>query len=117
MRLTADLIPKSFRSSRNVFEANWGSRSEMILSGSPDLLYRLSSSLAVPSAVIVLLQGMRITPLLRAWSTTTKIESKPFTRGKSVMKSIEQYAKGQVDLAPSVGINASLEGCLLILNC
>ena len=36
----------------------------------------------------------------------TKIESYPFVIGKSVMKSMEQYANGRVDLAPSVGTYA-----------
>ena len=67
--------------------------------------------------MIVLLQGRRITPLLRPWSTTTKIESYPFVIGKSVMKSMEQYANGRVDLAPSVGMYAGFEGCRSILNC
>ena len=94
----------------NAFDANCGPRSEMILSGSPNLLYKLSSkSLAVPSAVIVLSHGMRITPLLRPWSTTTKIESKLSIGGRSVIKSIEQLANGLVDLAPSVGIKEGLK--------
>ena len=74
----------------NDFEVNCGPQSEIILSGSPNLLYKLSSkSFAVPSAVIILLHGMGITTLLRPWSTT-KIESKVFMVGKSVKKSIEQ---------------------------
>ena len=115
-RTWADLILSSFRI--NAFDANCGPRSKIILSGSPNLLYKFSSrSFAVPSAVIFLLQGIRITPLLRPWSTTTKIESKVSIVGKSVMKSIEQLADDQVDLAPSVGTNISLEGDQLILNC
>ena len=77
---------------------NWGPWSDMILSGSPNHLYRFSNnSLPVSSAVIVLLQGVKITPLVSPWSATTKIESKPSTGGKSVMKSMEQYVKGHVD--------------------
>jgi hypothetical protein len=34
-----------------------------------------------------------------------------------VMRSIEQYANGQVDFDPSVGIYAGFDGCLSILNC
>ena len=100
----AQLTPKSFKSSTNTFDVNCGPRSEMILSGKPNLLYRFSSNnLAVPSAVIVLSHGMRITPLVRPWSTTTRIESKPSTGGKSVIRSIEQLANGRVVFAPSVG--------------
>ena len=89
----------------------------MILSGKLNLLYRLSSNnLAVPSAVIVLLHGMRITPLVSPWSTTTRIELKPLTGGKSMMRSIKQLVNGQVDFAPLVGMNAGFEGLQSILN-
>jgi len=89
----------------------------ILLRKTANLAATVTALTPVVSAVVVLLQGMRITPLLRPWSTTTKIESNPFTRGKSVMKSIEQYANGRVDFAPSVGMNAGLDGCLSILNC
>ena len=60
---SADLIPRSFSNSTNAFDVTCGPWSEMILSGMLNLLYRLSSNnLVVPSAVIVLLHGMRITP-------------------------------------------------------
>ena len=89
----------------------------MILSGKPNLLYKfLSKSLAVPSVVIDLLQGIRIIPFVRPWTITTRIESNPSAGGKLVIKSIEQLAKGHVDWAPSVGRNAGLERFLLILN-
>ena len=40
-----------------------------------NLLNKLSRrSLAMPSQVMVFAQGDKITPLLRPWSTTTKIE-------------------------------------------
>ena len=87
----ADRIPNSFSSSTNDFEANCGPLSDIILSGNPNHLYKFSNRyLAVSSAVIVFEQGMRITPLVRPWSTTTKIESKSRIRGRSVIKSIEQ---------------------------
>ena len=102
----------------NAFDANCGPWSDMILSGSPNCLYRFSrSSFAVPSEVSVLLHGSRITPLDRPWSTTTRIESCPSTGGKSVIRSMEQFAKGQVDFAPSVGMYAGLDGVRSILNC
>ena len=81
-------------------------------------MYKFSSkSLAVPSAVIVLLQGRRITPFVRPWSTTTSIESNPSDIGRSVIKYMEQLAKGRVVLAPSTGINTGLDGFQSILNC
>ena len=88
---SADLMPSSFSSLTNALEANCGPQSEIILSGSQNLLYKFSSkSFPVSSAVMVLLHGMMITPLLRPWSTTTKIESKLLIEGRLVMKSIEQ---------------------------
>ena len=114
----ADLIPSNFKSSINAFDANCGPRSEIILLGSPNLLYKfLSRNLEIPFTVIVLLQRIRITPLLKPWSTTTKIELKLLIDGRSVIKSIEQQVNGLVDLAPSVGINVGLVGDLWILNC
>ena len=47
----------------------------------------------------------------------TNIESYFPTGGRSVIKSIEQFAKGQVTPAPSVGIYAGLAGDWSILNC
>ena len=115
---STDLTPKSFSILTNTFDANCGPQSEMILSSKLNLLYKFSSSnLAVPSAVIVLSHGMRITPLVSPWSTTTRIESKLSTGGKSVMRSIEQLANGHVNLAPSVGTNAGFAGLQSILNC
>ena len=93
----------NFKSSWNACAANHGSLSERILSGSPNLLKRLScKSVAAPSQVNVLAQGHKITPFERPWSTTTRIELYPSTGGKSVIKSIEQSANGQVVLAPSI---------------
>ena len=69
------------------------------------------------SEVIVLLQGSKITPFERPWSTTTKMESCPSAGGRSVIKSMEQLAKGRSDRAPSVGMKAGFEGDRSILNC
>ena len=93
--MSAEVIPSNFIISWNALAANWGPQSEIILSGSPNRLYRLSSrSCAAPSAVSVFVQGIKITPFERPWSTTTKIESKLSTGGRSVIRSIEQLAKG-----------------------
>ena len=82
---------------------NLGSLSEIISSGSPNLLKRLlHKSTAVPSQVIVLAQGHKITPFERPWSTTTRIESYPSTGGRSVIKSMEQWVNGLVVFAPSI---------------
>ena len=89
----------------------------MILSGSPNLLYKLSqSNFLVSSAIRVLWQGMRITPFKSPWSTTTKSESNPSARGRSVIRSIKQCAKGPVDIASLVDRKAGCEGFLLIFK-
>ena len=101
----ANLMPSSFRSSVNAFNANCGPGSEIILSRSLNHLYKFSRSRhAVSSEVRVLLQGSKITPFKRPWSTMTKIESYPSAGGRSVIKSIEQLAKGRRDLGPLVGM-------------
>ena len=113
-----DLTPNSFRSSIKAFDTNWGPRSDMILSGSPKRLYRFSNnSCAVSSVVIVFEHGIRIIPFVNPWSTTMRMESCPFTGGRSVMKSIEQFTKGRVVGAPSVGRKEGFVGCQSILNC
>ena len=87
----ANLMLSSFKSSVNAFDANCGPQSEMILSGSPNRLYKFSrSKRAVSLEVSILLQGSKITPFERPWSTTTKMESYPSARGRSVMRSIEE---------------------------
>ena len=79
-----DLIPSNFKNSTKVLDANWGPQSDMILSSSPKCLYRLSNNnCAVCLAVIVFEQGMRIIPFVNPWSITTRMESCPFTSGKS----------------------------------
>ena len=54
--------------------------------------------------VIILLQGDKIIPFERPWSTMTRIESYPSVNERSVIKSMEQLAKGLVDFTPSVEI-------------
>ena len=66
---------------------------------------------AVPSAVApVFEQGMRIIPFVRLWSTTERIESRPWTGGKSVIKSMERWVKGQVEVGPGIGRRAGRVG-------
>ena len=54
------------------------------------------SKVATYSAVIVFEHGRRITSFVRPWSTMTNKESNLFTIGRSVIMSIEQFAKGLV---------------------
>ena len=116
--MSAEVILSNFIISWNALAVNWGPQSEIILSRSPNCLYRLSSrSCAAPSAVRVFVQGIKITPFERPWSTMTKIKLKLLMGGRSVIRSIEQLAKGQVTFAGSIGISAGWEGDWLILNC
>ena len=116
--MRAEVIQSSFIISWNDCAANWGPQSEIILSGSPNCLYKLSSkSCAAPLVVNVFVQGIKITPFERPWSTTTKMESKLLTGGRSMIKSIEQLAKGLITFADLMGIRAGCDGDPLILNC
>ena len=72
------------------FDANWGPRSEIILFGRPNREKTFwTKRSATPSAVIVFVQGEKITPFNRPWSTTTITESKPEQGGRSVIRSTE----------------------------
>ena len=71
----------------------------------------------MPSAETVLEQGIRITPFIRPWSTTERIESNPFDGGRSVMRSMDVWAKGLRDFGGSIGIKVGCVGFRLILNC
>jgi hypothetical protein len=100
-----NLIFNSFNSSWNVWAANLRSLFEIILSGNPNILKRLSHrSITVPSYVIVFAQGHKITPFEKPWSTMTRIELYPSTGGKSIIKSIEHLANGLVLFASSITI-------------
>jgi hypothetical protein len=70
------------------FDVNRGSRSLIILVGSPYLgnTYRRYNP-ATPSALMVSLQGMKIAALEQSWSVIVKIESYPFEMGSFTMKS------------------------------
>ena len=85
----ACLIPSPCKKAFIDLAMNRGSRSEMTLLGIPNLQKRLSfRSVAIPSEVTPFVVGINIIPFVRPWSTTDKIESKPFDLGKSVMRSI-----------------------------
>ena len=52
-------------------------------------------SLATPAMSMVFEQGMKITPFVRPWSTTTINESCLFDGGRSIMRSTESCLKGR----------------------
>ena len=75
-----------------------------------------------PSLVRVFEQGVRITPFISPWSTMDKIMSRtvPVSRvigGRSVIKSMDRFVKGQVVVGPGTGLNDGADGFQLILNC
>jgi hypothetical protein len=98
------LIPISLRASWKLSAINWGSRSEMILLGRANRVRKCRKRRSpTPSAESVLEQGMRITPLVRPWSTMTRMESNPLDVGRSVIRSIEHWEKGRGSELPSIG--------------
>src|SRR5277367_6197283 len=106
----AKFICKRRPNSLKTCAANWGPLSEIALSGSPYLWYKEFRSIdAVPMVSIVLWQGSKITPLEDTWSTTTKIQSKPSDKGRSVIKSIVIREKGRRS-QNLIGCNGGLEG-------
>ena len=86
-------------------DANCGPLSEINESCRPKRLNTWwRKSLATPAASMVFEQGMRITPFIRPWLTTTINESCPFDEGRSVMRSMESCLNGRVEVD---GIGAS----------
>ena len=72
----------------------------------------------VCKAEIFFVQGIRIIPFIRPWSTKTKIESDPSSAGgRSVRKSIEVWEKGHREIAVGIGTREGFVGWQLILNC
>ena len=108
--------------SSNACTMNCGSLSEIMDSGKLNYLNKLLCNnfpMIVQSEVFVV--GMRITPFIRLWSTTDRIQSQltPSTvldMGRLVIKSMEQSANGCEDCDPAMGINAGFDGEWLILS-
>ena len=78
-------------------DANCGPLSEDIReSWSPNCLNTWwRKSMATPATSMVFEQGMRITPFVRSWLTTTINESCLFKGGKSMTRSTESCLKGR----------------------
>ena len=101
---------RSLASSLAKAEVNWGPQSDISESCRPNLLKMWEKkSLAIPMASTVLEQGIMITPFVRPWSTTTKIESLPRTLGRSVTRSTEICLKGSIE-DEGMGLNGGLVG-------
>ena len=73
-------------------------------------------SLATSMVAMVLEQGMIITPFVRPWLTTTKIEFLPRTSGRSVTRSTEICLKGS-DEDKGIGVNGGQVGWVFTLFC
>ena len=77
-------------SSLKELAANLGSLSDMILSGSLNLVNTLLiKSLAMSLAVACSEVGMKITPFVRLWSTTDNMAFMPAEGGSPVIRSQE----------------------------
>src|ERR1700749_1213026 len=98
--------------------ANLGSRSDITLSGVPYLENTLSIKIsAMSSADAVFFVAVSIIPFVSPWSTMDNIESKPSSGGRSVIRSIDIWLKGRVEVGPLIGCIGGLIGCRLILYC
>ena len=79
-------------------DANCGPLSEINESCRPKCLNTWwRKSLATPATSMVFEQGMRITPFVRPWSTTTINESCLFDGGRSVTRSTESCLNSRVE--------------------
>ena len=108
---------RSLANLRAKAEANWGPLLDIRESCRPNLLKTWEkNSLATPMASIVLEQGIMITPFVRPWSTTTKIESLLRTSGRSVTRSTDICLKGSAEVE-GMGCNGGLVGWVFALFC
>ena len=108
---------RSLASSLAKAEANWGSLSDIKESCRPNLLKTWEKkSLATSMASTVLEQGIMITPFVRLWSTTTKIEFLPRTSRRSVTRSTEICLKGS-EVDEGIRFNGGWVGWVFTLFC
>jgi hypothetical protein len=72
-----------------------GSQSEIILWGIPKCGNTcMAYNAAMPSELMSFLQGRNIVALVQSWSIMVRIESYPFERGRSTMRSHAMVSKG-----------------------
>ena len=108
---------RSLASSLANTEANWGPRSDIKESCRPNLLKTWEKkSLATSMVSMVLEQGIIITPFIRPWSTTTKIEFLPRTSGRSVTRSTDNCLKGSSE-DEGIRLSGGRMGWVLALFC
>ena len=108
---------RSLASSLANTEANWGPQSDIKELCRPNLLKTWEKkSLATSMVVMVFEHGMIITPFVRPWSTTTKIEFLLRTSGRSVTRSTEICLKGSSE-DDGIGFSGGRMGWVLALFC
>ena len=108
---------RSLASSLANAEANWGPQSDIKESCRPNLLKTWEKkSLATSMASMFLEQGMIITPFVRPWSTTTKMEFLLHTSGRLVTRSTESCLKGSNE-DKEIRFSGGWTGWVLALFC
>ena len=98
-------------------KVNWGPLSDIRVSWRLNRLKTFwKKSFPTSAASMVFEHGMMITPFIRLWLTTTMMESRPSTRGKSVTKSTESCLKGNMEV-DGMGFNGGHIGWVFTLFC
>ena len=91
-------------------EVNWGPLSDIKVSWRPNHLKTFwKKSFPTSATSMVFEHGMMITPFVRPWLTTTMMESRLSTRGKSMTKSTESCLKGNIEV-DGMGFNGGQVG-------
>ena len=99
------------------FDVNWGSRSLIILRGSPKRLNTWVTKIAaVFSDVMASLHGMNNAALVQSWSVTVRMESYPWDGGNFVMKSTAITSNGAASGFGKIGCNGALVGLVFTLH-
>src|ERR1700735_2563490 len=111
------VIPNMRHTSLVNFDVNWGSRSLIILRGSPKRLNTwVTKSAAVPSDVMASLHGINNATLVQSWSVMVRIESYPWEGGSFVMKSTAMTSKGMASGFGKIGCSRALVGLVFTLH-
>ena len=99
------LYLRSLASSLTRAEANWEPLSDIKVSWRLNHLKTFwKKSFPTSATLMVFEHGIMITPFIRPWLTMTMMESRPFTRGKSVTRSTESCLKGNKEV-DGIGFN------------
>src|ERR1700733_11718849 len=111
------VIPSMRHTSLVNFDANRGSRSLMILLGSPKHLNTwVTKTATVSSDVMASLHGINSAALVQSWSVTVKMESYPWEGGNFVMKSTAMTSNGVASGFGKIGCNGALVGLVFTLH-